>query len=77
MDREPVLDGIFFFDEEDRKKNPILEYSIAELASKIWMRSYSKFEEELYKIIKYFNSRCDDLGCGLDLPQTRAAHQKL
>lgn len=59
--REPVLDGIFFFDEEDRRENPILEDSIAELASKIWMRSYLKFEEELNKIITYFNTRCAEL----------------
>ncbi|MHA2097664.1 MAG: hypothetical protein ACW99A_03180 [Candidatus Kariarchaeaceae archaeon] len=55
--REPVLDEIYFYDGEDRKKNPLLEYSVAELTKNIWMNSYKIFESELQKIHKYIKTK--------------------
>ncbi|OLS16781.1 MAG: hypothetical protein HeimC2_46100, partial [Candidatus Heimdallarchaeota archaeon LC_2] len=57
--REPVLSKIFFFDNLDRKENPYLEFTIPELTSRVWTKSYDIFEEELYQIISFFESKCE------------------
>ena len=62
LKREPVLEKIFFFDNKDRRENPILEYSLAEIAGKTWMANNKLFERELDLIFEYLKRKCDQIG---------------